>query len=230
MARPGTAGPGKARRGMAWRFRKGTRKGTRKMPNKTNGAEFTIKAREPYRVEVLIQGTSPIIFHRWNCESVAAKADAAKGSLAKKTDDVESYVYRNEHEEICIPGEYFRQSLVGVNGAAKYRQDPRSARKSALDLYRAGVVSLTELATLGTDKWDYEDARRVTVVRAGLTRVRPAFKAGWNATFQLQVLLPEYIPPMDLQDVITKAGQLVGLAEMRPTYGRFALIAFEVLT
>jgi len=195
----------------------------------TNLAEFTLNASEPYRVGLTIQGTSTLLFHRWNCEAVDAKAKAAKGSAAKKTDDVESYVYRDDNGEICIPGEYLRQAIAGPAGAAKFRQDPRSTRKSALDLYKAGIVSLTELATLGVQDWDLIDQRRVTVQRAGITRMRPAMLAGWRAEFELQVLLPEYIPPMDLLDVVTRAGQLVGLADFRPTYGRFAVVKFEVL-
>lgn len=194
----------------------------------TNLAEFTLAASEPYRVALTLQGTSTLLFHRWNCEAVEAKAKAAKGSASKKTDDVESYVYRNDGGELCIPGEYVRQAIAGPAGAAKFRQDPRSTRKSALDLYKASVVSLTELATLGVTAWDLLDQRRVTVQRAGITRTRPAMLAGWRAEFELQVLLPEYIPPMDLLDVITRAGQLVGIGDFRPTYGRFAVIGFEV--
>lgn len=195
----------------------------------TNLAEFTLAASEPYRVTLTLQGTSTMLFHRWNCEAVDAKAKAAKGSAAKKTDDVESYVYRNDEGELCIPGEYVRQSIAGPAGAAKFRQDPRSSRKSALDLYKAGVVSLTELASMGVKDWDMLDQRRVTVQRAGITRMRPAMLAGWRAEFDLQVLLPEYIPPMDLLDVITRAGQLVGIGDFRPTYGRFAVVRFEIV-
>lgn len=209
------------------------------MPTKTNGektalepvtnlAEFTLAASEPYRVSVTLQGTSALLFHRWNCEAVEAKAKAAKGSAAKKSDDLESYVYRDTDGVLCIPGEYLRQAIAGPAGAAKFRQDPRSSRKSALDLYKAGVVALTELASLGMKDWDYTDQRRVTVQRSGITRMRPALLAGWRATFDLQVLLPEYIPPMDLLDVVTRAGQLVGIADFRPTYGRFAVVRFEV--
>lgn len=196
----------------------------------TNLAEFTLAASEPYRVALTLQGTSTLLFHRWNCEAVEAKAKAAKGSAAKKSDDIESYVYRNDDNELCVPGEYLRQSIAGPAGAAKFRQDPRSTRKSALDLYKAGVVSLTELATLGVQDWDFLDQRRVTVQRAGITRMRPAMLAGWRAEFEIQVLLPEYIPPMDLLDVVTRAGQLVGVGDFRPTYGRFAVVRFEVET
>lgn len=101
----------------------------------------------PYRVLVEIQGVCPIMFHRWNCESVASKAAAKKGSAEKKSDDVESYVYRNDKGEICIPGEYLRGAIIA---AAKFQQDPRSPRKSAMDLFKAAIVSLTEFASLGS--------------------------------------------------------------------------------
>ena len=141
-----------------------------------------------------------------------------------RKDDIESYVYRNDDSELCIPGEYLRQAIIH---AAKFRQDPRSPRKSAMDLFKAGVVSLTALASLGKVKWDYEDKRRVVIQRNGVNRTRPAMKAGWKAEFQLMVMLPEYISRSDLQDVIGNAGRLIGLGDFRPTYGRFHITRFE---
>lgn len=195
-------------------------------PEPTNGAQTVIESSMPYIASVRIVGVADLLFHRWNCEAVDAKSKAAKGSKAKKADDVESYVYRNDAGELAIPGEYLRQAVIH---AAKFRQDPRSPRKSAMDLFKAGVVALTPLATLGVREWDYEHRCRVTVQRAGITRCRPAMRAGWSADIQLLVNLPEYIPPDVLQDVIVNAGRLIGLADFRPTYGRFSVARFEVL-
>ena len=122
----------------------------------TNGGDEAISFTEPYSVEVTIEGSAAIMFHRWNVEAVDEKAKAAKGSAAKKSDNVESYVYRDEKGFICIPGEYLRGAIVG---AAKFRQDPRSPRKSALDLYKAGVIVTTECASLGKAEWDYSAVR-----------------------------------------------------------------------
>lgn len=103
-----------------------------------------------------------------------------------------------------------------------------AALKSAMDLYKAGVVSLTHLASLGSDRWDYEDRRRVVVQRSGVNRTRPAMKAGWAATFELMVMLPEYISAADLNEVIAQAGRLIGLGDFRPTYGRFQVVRFDL--
>ena len=195
-------------------------------PSPANSAKTIVEHGIPYVANVRVVGVADILFHRWNVEAVEAKGNAAKGSKAKKTDDIESYVYRNELGEVCLPGEYLRQAIIH---AAKFRQDPRSPRKSAMDLYKAGVVSLTPLASFNVIAWDYEDRRRVMVQRNGITRVRPAMKTGWSISVDLLVNLPEYIPPDALQDVIVNAGRLVGLADNRPTYGRFAVASFEVL-
>lgn len=192
----------------------------------TNGAQPTIELSEPYIARVSVEGVADILFHRWNCEAVEAKSSAAKGSKAKKTDDLESYVYRNTKGNLCIPGEYLRMATIN---AAKFRQDPRSPRKSAMDLYKAGIVTLTDLADLGTKDWDYEDKRRVLVQRNGVNRVRPAMRTGWRVEFDMMVNLPEYIRPADLNETIAAAGRLVGLGDFRPTFGRFSVVRFDVV-
>lgn len=192
----------------------------------TNGGRNGVELQQPYRVEVEIQGTAPILFHRWNCESVESKSKAKKGSAEKKSDDVESYVYRNEQGELCIPGEYLRGAIIG---AARYQQDPRSPRKSAMDLFKATIVSLTPLASLGVKTWDFLDKRRVVIQRNAITRSRPAMAEGWKTQFILMVNLPEYVDQHLLNSTIQAAGKLIGLGDFRPSFGRFNLTKFEVL-
>jgi hypothetical protein len=191
----------------------------------SNDAEDQIGFSEPYSVAARVVGTAPILFHRWSVESVAAKAASAKGSKAKKSDDVDSYVYRDEDNMIAIPSEYFRMAIIH---AAKFRQDPRSPRKSAMDLFKAGIATTAEFCSLGKEAWDYLDQRRVMVQRNGITRSRPAMQTGWETTVGLQVLLPEYIEPSMLNEVLQAAGRLIGVGDFRPSYGRFQVTAFAI--
>ena len=199
-----------------------------------NDGKVAIEMGIPYTVTVRIEGTSGMLMHRYSVESVEAKGAAAKGSKAKKTDDIESYVYRDENGIIGMPGVYLKGAIAGPQGSAKFRQDPRSTRKSALDLYRAGVQVLTDLAPITNSKgepastWDSLDTRRVMVQRSAVPRVRPFFVPGWSAEFFISVLTPEYISPTDLLDVLTNAGKLVGVADFRPTYGRFQVTSFDL--
>jgi len=192
----------------------------------TNGAEPFIEMQKPYRVQIELEGVCPMLFHRWNNESVAAKARAKKGSEEKKTDDVQSFMWTDEKGFVCLPGEYVRQSVIH---ASKYEQDPRSPRKSMMDLMKAALVSLTELASLGVKQPDFIDQRRVVIQRSAVTRSRPAMRTGWRAKFVLMVNLPEYVPPQKLNHLIQQAGRIIGLADFRPSFGRFSVIKFEVL-
>lgn len=191
----------------------------------TNGAAESISHELPYVATITLRGTADLLMHRWNAEAVDAKAKASKNSAAKKTDDIESYVYRDEKGKLAIPGEYLRGAIIM---AAKFKQDPRSPRKSAADLFKAAVVSLTPLATLGVKDWDYEDRRRVLVQRAGINRVRPAMRAGWSCTFRMMITLPEYVGQDLLHEVVTLAGRIGGIGDFRPTYGRFSVVKYEV--
>jgi len=191
----------------------------------SNDAEFVIAQGQPYAATAEVIGTSPFLFHRWSVEGVEAKSKAAKGSKAKKSDDLESYVYRGSQNLLSIPTEYFRMALIN---AAKFRQDPRSPRKSAMDLFKAGIAGIEELCSLGTENWDYVDMRRVMVQRNGITRHRPAMALGWKTQVLLQVMLPEYIPAEMLNEVLQSAGRLIGVGDFRPTYGRFQVTNFSV--
>src|SRR5262245_11047382 len=200
----------------------------------TNDADVVIALNRPYTAQIDIEGVAALLCHRWSDDAVAAKASAAKGSAAKKTDDIESYVYRTPDGHVGLSGTQMFGAICGPQGAAKYRQDPRSPRKSALDLFRAGVAVLDDVTPLLRDgrlcsTWDYLDRRRVTVQRAGVTRVRPAFVVGWRATFTIQVALAAYISPQILNEVIVDAGRLCGVGDFRPTFGRFNVVRFEVL-
>ena len=192
--------------------------------NITNGAKKALQEQVAYQVSVTIQGVCPLLFNRWNCEAVEAKAKAPKNSKIKKSDDPETQVWRNDKGELCLPGEYLRQSIIH---AAKYRQDPRSPRKSAMDICKAWIVVLNDLASLGTKDWDFLDNRRVVIQKAGITKYRPAMLSGWKADFELEVIIPEYIESDFLHEVLSNAGRLIGVGDFRPTFGRFIITRFE---
>lgn len=186
----------------------------------------------PFSVNLKICGIADILFHRWSNEAVAEKAAAAKGSQAKKQDDVESYVYRNEENQICIPGRYIVRAIVE---AGRFHQDPRSSRKMAKDLVQAGVICEEILSPVlvggkPVEDWDYLDRQRVVIQRNAVTRTRPAFTKGWECEFALTSLLPEYITPEFLRVLVDGAGKYIGIADFRPSYGRFMVSHWHVFT
>jgi hypothetical protein len=191
----------------------------------TNDGEGVISLDQPYTMEARIHGVAPYLFRRWSVDGVEAKSKAAKGSRAKKEDDLEAYVYRNEKGILCVPAEQFRMCVVL---AAKFKQDPRSPRKSASDLFKAAIFPTEEYCSTGKKDWDYIDRRRVMIQRNAITRCRPAMLKGWEVDVSFEVVLPEYVSPELLNEVLQLAGKIHGVGDFRPTFGRFQVTKFEV--
>jgi hypothetical protein len=97
-----------------------------------------------------------------------------------------------------------------------------------MDLMKAAVVVLEEHCSLGIKDWSYVDRRRVQIQRNAITRARPAIESGWKCDVLLQVLLPEYVNPELLNEIVQSAGRLVGVGDFRPTFGRFLVDSFKV--
>jgi hypothetical protein len=185
----------------------------------------------PFTIMLTVEGTADLLFHRYSADEVAEKGAAAKGSKAKKTDNIEAYLYRNTDGYICMPGRYLQRAL---QEAGRFQQDPRSPRKSALDLCKAGLVVtpilspvIPQAADGPTQEWDYLDRQRVVVQRNAVTRVRPAFTTGWRCDLEIMSLLPEYLTPAFVRRLADDAGRFIGLADFRPTYGRFNIIRWS---
>lgn len=196
----------------------------------SNGGDFGIEVSRPYHIRLGIRGVATMLMHRYNAEDVESKKNAAKNSKQKNEDNLEAYVYRDQEGHICIPGTYIYACL---QDAGRYMQDPRSPRKSMRDLVKAGIIPVTEMAPITRDgefftDWDYVDQQRVKVTQSAITRSRPAFLSGWEAEWNLMITAPEYIPPEKVLKLATDAGRLCGIADYRPTYGRFAIAKFEV--
>lgn len=192
---------------------------------KGKGASGVVDYMQPYVVEVEIEGTEALLMHRYDIEAVEAKGRAKKGSKDKKTDNVESYAYRSTDGNLYLPGVAVKECIAE---SAKFAQDPRSPRKSAYELMRAGIKVKQEIPFLThKDKWDFEDKRPVVVQMNRVARVRPALREGWKAELHINVLLPEYIDPRFLHEVLARAGTTIGLLDYRPDFGTFRVNRFE---
>jgi hypothetical protein len=178
-----------------------------------------------YAVEVVLVGTAPILFRRYDDASVERKARTAKNSQSRKTDDIESYVYRTNDGQIGIPARNFKACL---REAGRSLPDPRSPRKSARELVQGAIRIEPFIASMGRTHWDAVDVQRAVVQRSAVSRARPMFREGWTVTFDVVVLAAEYIDAGWLHDLISRAGRFIGLGDFRPDYGRFRMDSFQV--
>lgn len=183
-----------------------------------------------YRIDVTIEGRARMLMHAYNCEAVEAKAAAKKGSVAKKTDDVQSYVRRNDAGEIVIPDGNIKACLAD---AAKRFQDPSSKMRTMIHTVRAGLFVSPEAAPVlnakgeTTTEWDGLDVRGAQVQRNRVTRTRPFMERGWRLTFSLNVITGDLITEDRLREIVDLAGRCIGLGDFRPDFGRFSVVSWE---
>lgn len=196
--------------------------------NVSNGAKELIGMGTPYTVDVTVQGTAKMLMHTWNIEAIYEKAKAKKNSALKKTDNMESYVLRNDSRQIVIPTLNF---CASIRTAGKSFADPTSPRKSMHDRLKAIIFPEKEFGLIndGTKDWDFIDRRRVVIQRAGITRERPGFYEGWKITFRITVLEPEFLPLPRLIEIMETAGKFQGLGDFRPTFGRFRIADIKMI-
>jgi hypothetical protein len=202
-----------------------TNMATKKQVENFNGideATDLIELGQPYTVSFTVQGTGKMLMHCWNISSIAEKAAAKKNSATKKTDNLESYVLRDDQKKIVMPTLNF---CAAIREAGKSFSDPTSPRKSMKDRLKAIIIPNEEYGYIngGVTTWDFVDSRRVVIQRAGITRQRPGFYEGWEIEFSIIVLEPEFLPLAKLVEIVDNAGKFQGLGDFRPTFGRFRI-------
>ena len=189
-----------------------------------------------YTVNVSVQGTAPLLQHRF---PMPDPGDSAKGATLKSgspdyTQEWRSYFYATADGEIYQPSTHFEGALVGA--AVNYKIQGRRG-KTYKDLFRAAVfvspeqikfgINVPDELTTDADQPLYIDMRPVVVNRARVVRSRPAFKPGWQLEFEIEVL-DDQIHPELLHDILTMAGKTVGVGDNRPKFGRFMVTEFKV--
>ena len=182
-------------------------------------------------VAATIQGTAPLLLHRYDVRAVAHKTSLPKGSLQRKTDDLESYLYRDERGLIGFPGTNIKRCLVQ---AGRYFDDPRSSgrRKQATELLSATLLIDPDMPLLKVDGLpieaaEFTDCRRVVIQRQAAARERPGFRAGWRLSFHVTSLDARYVPTTLIRDLLSYAGRFIGIGDYRPDFGRFQVVSAE---
>ncbi len=84
------------------------------------------------------------------------------------------------------------------------------------------LVFVSEPARTNKKISDIElDEQFVTVSNSKVLRVRPRID-NWTANFELTVLDPSLLPEDILDELVSFAGQFLGIGDYRPDYGRFS--------
>lgn len=180
-------------------------------------------------VEFTIRGVAPLLCHNGqladplNPFAIALKEVTGK---RKKTeaDHIEmgrleflGGLYVDEKGAPCIPGLNIEAMLI--DAAKKSKMGPAA---------KAGIISdgnwpITYEGPKSPEKmWasgNFKDRRGVGVQGSTVIRTRPIFR-NWSLTFTVS-FLPALLNKKDITDFLATAGQIIGLGDFVPRFGRF---------
>ena len=184
------------------------------------------------KLTVTIRGLCPLMQHNIR---LADPLDAVVKELKKltklkqKTDETHEEIMRLEwlgglyigdDGGPCVPGEHIEAMIREAAKKFKRGKDVQSS------LFSYGNWPVLYDGPRDPDKlWNnpkFRDTRAVRVQSARTMRTRPIFH-DWACRFELSYL-PAQIDKADLQQWLATGGQLVGLMEHRPRYGRFEVV------
>ncbi|WP_257757932.1 hypothetical protein [Burkholderia glumae] len=179
-----------------------------------------------------IVGSSPLMMHADKLANPLAAETIAHRELTSKRKKVEA-------DHIAIARSEFLAGLYHAKGVGVYipAANFEATFKAAAKLQRLGTqwtrgaVVMTDKAKLVYDGpaepeklWEdrqFVDCRGVKVGAAKLMRYRPVFME-WACEIEL-AYSDEVLDRSEIEKIILDAGQLIGVCEYRPRFGRFTV-------
>jgi len=168
---------------------------------------------ERYRVR--IQGTSPLLQHRF----VGGRSTQKTGQTYNNEKLAEESRYCDAEGNLVQPALHLEAAMI--KAAANFRFQ---GKKTFKDPFRSAVFIEPELIPHEIQEWTI-DERPVVVNKSRIIRARARLDA-WALSFVILVI-DERITGAIVKDVLTDAGQYYGIGDNRPRFGRFEVVGFE---
>lgn len=191
------------------------------------------------RIEVTIQGDSPLLVNRFTDSAALAvesrTSATVRGSNGTPREQAEPRLYRGRGGLAVIPGPNVFRALVDAGTFVKSGRRALTTARSSL--VPAGIAILEiDCALLDHDgnraAWEV-DSRRVVVPSTGGAMMchRPRFDA-WRLSFTLDVD-ESMFDERTVRTLVDDAGKKIGLGDFRPArkgpFGRFRVIHWTVV-
>jgi hypothetical protein len=183
------------------------------------------------KTEYLIEGVAPLLMHNGQLADplnpMSKELKRVSGKKKKTEDDyaemsrIEWYagLYLNAEGQVVVPGEALERMLIDAAKKSRLGREFTSAIivDGAWPLIYEGPKELAAMFASGK----FTDRRSVKVSTSRVMRTRPIFRT-WKLKFEVN-FLKKVIDQRQLDEAISIAGQLIGLGDYRPRYGRFAV-------
>lgn len=186
------------------------------------------------KAQFKLTGVSPLIQHNGdlaNPLNPIVKQQKLISQKRKKTEaDLEELarlefiggMYYSDNPGVILPAEVLEAT---INGGARKFKEGMSAKAGMVIMEHAKLIfdgdDLTPEELWADDRFKFQ--KMVTVARARILRTRPIFE-DWSA--EIEVTYEDTV--CDASQVykwLKKAGEIVGICDWRPRYGRFSVEA-----
>ena len=155
-----------------------------------------------------------------------AKAIKVKGArdIGTPRQEAEKLAYwttnpKNKKKELYIPSEFILRSMINASSFQKI------GKASAKTILAGSVFINPDKILLGTDQYEI-DIRTVVIQRMRVVKARPQI-SNWKASFVIDYNEDMVGNPDVLFDILTQAGQRVGVGDFRPqrsgSFGTFVI-------
>lgn len=190
---------------------------------------LTKKAKHMHQFKVSIKGVTPYMQHRMDDEKLANWEKLRKYIIERPdvslvdAERAEFHCYRNADGKCYIPAEQLRIALINAGGYTKAKVG--NAKRSMKNIVAAMfMITPEEILLPDYDQIDKRSAVNKNI-KARVIVLRPKWST-WEAEFTLRVD-NDTITEETIGEIITNAGQFVGIGSYRPTnngyFGRFEL-------
>jgi len=178
------------------------------------------------RINVVIEGLTPLLMNRLNPESLKTKSRMKIQEYSTEKDAANS-AYMAEidgKKQLYVPQEAVYSMMISTSKIYK-------VRRMGLASILAGTMRIEpEKIPLGTDQYEI-DERAVVIQNQRVLKGRAKLPK-WKAAFQIvySTRLPQGIEPT-MREILEDAGTRMGLLDYRPQhkgwFGTFEVISFE---
>jgi len=177
------------------------------------------------KIKVEIKGMSPLLMN--SPKSMLDQALGAEMKIKTKKyvpkDEAEKVAYRTEKGKLFVPSTAVRASMIN---ASSFKKIGKYAAKAIVS---ASVYIPEPELILDKQKYDV-DMRTVVIQRSRVVKFRPVIKE-WKLNFEM-IYNPDLIDPDFIKQILTEAGQRIGLLDFRPqktgSFGMFKVTKFDV--
>jgi len=177
------------------------------------------------KVNVTIQGTTPILFNRFRDVAIEGKSKKRTGALEQS--EIEDKLYKDEKGKIQLPAVYIKNSITE---AAKQFKIVGKNKATYSKIVGSSVDVMPFYIEFESGKYEIFRISAVNPMTKGRIMVsRPKFNK-WSATFQI-VLNDSQVDVSVINEILEHAGKYVGLGDWRPEkkgmFGKFMITSFK---